>query len=73
MCFQRDVHPSVSNKIYEKQIAGHWVEVLSVHLLSSKINNNIILTVNPYLTNGFSHHNHLNESTFILREVRSDF
>ena len=29
--------------------------------------------VNPYLTNGFSHHNHLGESTFIFRGVRSDF
>ena len=28
---------------------------------------------NPYLTNGFSHHYHLDESTFIFRGVRSDF
>ena len=28
---------------------------------------------NPYLTNGFSHHYHLGESTFIFRGVRSDF
>ena len=28
---------------------------------------------NPYLTNGFSHHYHLVESTFIFRGVRSDF
>ena len=28
---------------------------------------------NPYLTNGFPHHYHLDESTFILRGVRSDF
>ena len=28
---------------------------------------------NPYLTNGFSHRDHLGESTFILRGVRSDF
>ena len=28
---------------------------------------------NPYLTNGFSHHYQLDESTFILRGVRSDF
>ena len=28
---------------------------------------------NPYLTNGFSHHYHLGESTFILRDISSDF
>ena len=28
--------------------------------------------INPYLTNGFSHH-HLDESTFIFRGVRYDF
>ena len=28
---------------------------------------------NPYLTNGFSHHYQLDESTFISRGVRSDF
>ena len=29
--------------------------------------------INPYMTNGFSHHYHLEESTFIFRGVRSDF
>ena len=29
--------------------------------------------VNPYLTNGFSHHDQLDESTVICRGVRSDF
>ena len=28
---------------------------------------------NTYLTNGFSHHYHQGESTFIFRGVRSDF
>ena len=28
---------------------------------------------NPYLTNGFSHHYHLGESTFILRDIGNDF
>ena len=28
---------------------------------------------NPYLTNGFSHHYQLDESTFIFRAVRSNF
>ena len=28
---------------------------------------------NPYLTNGFSHHYHLDESIFTFRGVRSDF
>ena len=27
----------------------------------------------PYLMNGFSHHYHLGQSTFIFRGVRSDF
>ena len=30
-------------------------------------------SLNPYLTNGFSHHYRLGESTFIFRGVRSDF
>ena len=30
-------------------------------------------TLNPYLTNGFSHHYQLDEYTFIFRDVRSDF
>ena len=30
-------------------------------------------TFNPYLTNGFSHHYHLGESIFILRNIKSDF
>ena len=29
--------------------------------------------INPYLTNGFSHHYHLGESTFIVGGVMSDF
>ena len=29
--------------------------------------------INPYLTNGFSHHYQLSESTFIFRGVRSNF
>ena len=31
------------------------------------------LAVNPYLTNEFSHHYQLGESTFIFRGVRSEF
>ena len=29
--------------------------------------------INPYLTNGFSRHYHLGESTLIFRGIRSDF
>ena len=29
--------------------------------------------INPYLTNGYSHHYQLDESTFIFRGVRGDF
>ena len=32
-----------------------------------------ILQFNPFLMNGFSHHYHLGVSTFILRDIRSDF
>ena len=32
-----------------------------------------IIKFNPYLTNGFSHHYHLGESTVIFRGVRSNF
>ena len=38
---------------------------------SSKVQDNY--EVNPYLTNGFSHHYHLDEFIFIFRGVRSDF
>ena len=31
------------------------------------------MSINPYMTNGFSHHCHLGESTFIFRCIRSDF
>ena len=33
----------------------------------------VLLLLNPYLTNGFSHHHHLGEPTFIFRGVKSDF
>ena len=33
----------------------------------------IVLLYHDYLRNGFSHHYHLGESTFICRGVRSDF
>ena len=29
--------------------------------------------INPFLMNGFSHHYHFEESTFIFRGIRSDF
>ena len=32
-----------------------------------------IICLNPYLTNGFSHHYHLVESTSVLRGIRCDF
>ena len=33
----------------------------------------LMLGFNPYLTNGFSHHYHLGESTSVLRGIRCDF
>ena len=35
--------------------------------------NHVDSLINSYLTNGFSHHYQLGESTFIFRGVRSDF
>ena len=32
----------------------------------------VLIVINPYLTNGFSHHYHLGESILIFRDVRSD-
>ena len=32
-----------------------------------------LIRLNPYLMNGFSHHNQLDESTFIFRGIRSEF
>ena len=29
--------------------------------------------INPYLTNGFAHSYHLGQSTFIIRDIRSDY
>ena len=29
--------------------------------------------INPYLTNGFSHHYHLGESASVFRDIRCDF
>ena len=34
---------------------------------------NLDSRINPYLTNGFSHRYHLDESTFIFRGIGSDF
>ena len=44
----------------------------SINYLSSEQQDNV-KALNPYLTNGFSHHYQLGESTFIFRDVRSDF
>ena len=33
----------------------------------------LINRFNPYLTNGFAHHYHLDESTFVFRGVGCDF
>ena len=52
---------------YFLYIIGSYITDLSTGVLSyNKL-------VNPYLTNGFYHHYHLGESTFIFRGVRSDF
>ena len=42
-------------------------------LAKSQILRTFQVIINPYLTNGFSHHYQLDESTFIFRGHRSDF
>ena len=39
----------------------------------TKMPNQEFDNINPYLTNGFSHHYHLGESTFMFRGIRSNF
>ena len=33
----------------------------------------LVININPFLINGFFHHYHLGESTFIFKGIRSDF
>ena len=47
--------------------------VLFCFLQSAEAQVIVSLTINPYLTNGLSHHYYLDESTFILRGFRWDF
>ena len=42
-------------------------------LLASYFLSYLFFFISSYLTNGFSHHYRLDESTFIFRDVRSDF
>ena len=47
---------------------------VSIYFKRSHIQiNNYCVNTNPYLTNGFSHHYQLGESTFIFRDIRGDF
>ena len=41
------------------------------HHLASHLG--LFCLLNPYLTNAFAHYYHLDESTFILGDIRSDF
>ena len=43
------------------------ITVLQRHVLV------VIVSINPYLTKGFSHQHYLGESTFIFRGIMSDF
>ena len=43
-----------------------WAQILC-------LTNSYAFCFNSYMTNGFSHHYHLEESAFIFRGVRSDF
>ena len=46
---------------------------LFILLKSHTDDDNIYVSINPLVTNGLSHPNHLDESTFSLRGIRSDF
>ena len=59
-----------SNKALPKMTDAAEAKVGAVKHLKIQIPS---FTVNPYLTNGFSHHFRLGESTFIFRGDRSDF
>ena len=37
------------------------------------VKGSLMTFINPYLTNGFSNHYHLGESTFVFRSIRCDF
>ena len=41
--------------------------------MAHRVGVNMIMQCNPYLTNRFSHHYQLDESTFVFRGVRCDF
>ena len=44
-----------------------------MHSVTVTCKKHVMNELNPYLTNGFSHHYQLDESTFVFRGVRSDF
>ena len=54
---------------------GVWFGILHL-IVSMPVPRIFLLSMrpfNPYLTNGFSHHYQLGESTFTFRGIRSDF
>ena len=46
-------------------------QILSILYISTLYH--VFEVIKPYLTNGFSHHYHLGESTSVLRGIRCDF
>ena len=42
-------------------------------IMEVQTGDSISSTLNPHLTNGFSHYYHLGESTFMFRGIRSNF
>ena len=61
-------------KIYMKRNikgAQHFLGPYPVYRLTSTIQ--VLNVFNPFMTYGYAHHYHLDESTFIFRGIRSVF
>ena len=66
---------TTSRPYNDKRISPTNIKMMGTRKQITTIPSSIKLytQINPYLTNGFSHHYYLEESTFIFRGVRSDF
>ena len=62
------LYDTINKIVFVRAEHGHFVLPQLLLLLLKDM-----YLFNPYLTNGFSHHYQLDESTFISRDVRCDF
>ena len=70
---------SVSWHLVSVSGAGRWGDQTETLALAAVLDASVSVfslfqekNINPYLTNGFSHHYQMGESTFIFRGVKSD-